>query len=186
MKTFFVIIVICVSMISCEPEADLSRTFLIRKGEHYSTPRLIETLTSNELSFQAKFNSSAIYTFDDRGLQDSKNKLMGFADCNSQHHQNSARFSWQWYNDHLEIHAYCYVDGERKEKFVGVVDLDEYHEYTIRVEETQYVFTLDNGLPVYIERAHKCDKGIYYMLWPYFGGSLAAPHDVTIDIIRQF
>jgi hypothetical protein len=26
------------------------------------------------------------------------------------------------------------------------------------------------------------DKGIYYMLYPYFGGAVAAPHDVRIEL----
>jgi hypothetical protein len=166
----------------CEERADLVRTFIIRKGEHYSTPRIVETLQTNELVFTARFNETAVYHHTEAGFQDSKNKLMGFSDCNSVHHQNSARFGWQWYNEQLEIFAYCYVDGERVEEFVGVVELNEFNKYTISLRENAYVFRLNDNPPVMIQRGNVCTKGVYYKLWPYFGGSLPAPHDVLIEM----
>src|SRR5690554_6022647 len=104
MKTFLNIVVVftAIILIACEPEADMFRTFVMKKGEHYSTPRLVQSLQSNTLLFEARFNESAIYKFSEEGFQDSKNKLLGFADCNSQHHDNSARFGWQWFNEQLE------------------------------------------------------------------------------------
>src|SRR5688572_23124258 len=120
MKTKAVLYAIlsAVFFMACEPEDDLLRKFLIQEGEHYSTTRIVQTLQSNRLEFDSRFDASAQYYFQEGGFQDSKNKLLGFSDCNSLHHQNSARFAWQWYNDQLEIYAYCYVNGQRVEKFV--------------------------------------------------------------------
>ncbi len=167
---------------SCEEEADLYQTFVIRKGEHYATTRKVQMLQSTKLSFEAVFDRSAIYHFETRAEQDAKNKLLGFSDCNSLHHQNSARFAWQWFDEELEIYAYCYVNGERVEKFVGTVELNEVNHYEIRLTNNEYVFFLNGYEPVRIERSPPCTTGAYYMLWPYFGGSLPAPHQVNIRI----
>lgn len=166
----------------CEPEAELVRTFTIPSGDHYSTPRLSESLQSNTLQFYARFDESAVYDFHDAAMQTNVNKLLGFADCNSLHHQNSARFGWRWNNNQLEITAYCYVNSQRVEAFIGTVALNEYNYYEIELTRDAYVFRLNNLEPVFIQRGTTCDTGIYYKLWPYFGGTLAAPHDVHIDI----
>lgn len=179
-------IVFAALLVACEPEADLFKTFVMKKGEHYSTPRLVQSLQSNTLSFEARFNESAVYKFSEEGFQDSKNKLLGFADCNSQHHDNSARFAWQWYREQLEIYAYCYVNGERQEKFIGVVELNTTNRYSITIEGDGYIFKLNDNEPVVMERGNTCDTGVYYMLWPYFGGQLSAPHDVSVDLNIKF
>jgi hypothetical protein len=138
----------------CEPEVEPIKAFVTRKGDHYAYPRIVESLQNRTLAFDAMFNETAVYNFGDAALQSNKNKLLGFSDCNSLHHENSARFAWQWFNERLEIYAYCYANGERIEKFVGVVDLNEYNHYRIEIKEDQYAFILNNETPVYIERGH--------------------------------
>ena len=100
-------------LLSCSEQIDVPfRTFKIPEGKHYST-RAIESLQSTSLAFQVLFDSSAVYQTIDPIQQFSTNKLLGFADCNSLHHENSARFGWQWVNNELQILAYNYVNGER-------------------------------------------------------------------------
>ncbi len=166
----------------CEPAVEPEHTFLIKKGEHYSTPRLVETLQGTRLIFSAKFDSSAQYLFDDKSMQTNKNKLLGFADCNEMHHQNSARFAWQWFNNRLEIFSYCYNNGARVEQFLGTVSLNEYHHFELEVTPAHFIFKLNSQPPVFVEKANTCTQGVYYMLWPYFGGTLPAPHDVRLKI----
>jgi hypothetical protein len=178
----FLVAMVATTLMNCEEEADFYRHFIMRKGEHYATPRLVETLQSNRLAFMAKFGPSCQYYFDEQGFQDSKNKLLGFSDCNSLHHENSARFGWQWLHDRLEIFAYCYVNGQRVEAFVGVVELEKENRYELRIEGGEYVFQLNDLEPVRIQRGSACNTGVYYMLWPYFGGTLPAPHDVHLSI----
>jgi|SRR5690606_20655133 len=187
-RSIFIVLALVVVTFACEPvhEDLFTRTFVIKAGQHYSTPTLMETLQSERLIFRAEFDQSAIYDLGDRALQSSKNKLYGFSGCNSTHHENSARFAWQWFDNQLEIYAYCYVNGERKEEFVGVVKPGEENLYEIRLTDDAYVFYLNNEPKAVVEKDTNCDRGVYYLLYPYFGGSLPAPHDVTIKIRRAF
>lgn len=186
MKTIYILLIPIVIIFSCEPEITPTRHFVVRAGNHYASPKPMETLQQDKLSFDARFDKSAIYDLGDPALQTNKNKLMGFSDCNTLHHDNSARFAWQWLNNRVEIFAYCYTNGERKEAFVGAVEIDTYNQYEIQIQGDRYVFRLNEGEPVYMERGSVCDTGLYYMLWPYFGGSIPAPHDVHIDIMMNF
>lgn len=175
---------LALTLACCEVPLDdkASRDFIIRSGEHYSTPRLYETFTGEKLTFRATFDASAQYVLKDPALQSSKNKLMGYSDCHSAHHANSARFAWQWYNDRLEIFAYCYVDSVRVEEFVGVVEINKGNLYEIRTTDTDYVFFLNGERKADIARTTACEDGLNYMLYPYFGGTLPAPHDVRVNI----
>jgi hypothetical protein len=184
MRNLFVLL-ISILAFSCE-DASFERTFLIREGEHYATHKGIETLQSNALEFYATFDRTAVYDLGDIALQSSKNKLMGFSDCNSLHHDNSARFAWQWYGGKLEIYAYCYVNGVRVEKYIGTVGIGEKNKYTLQCMRDHYAFRLNSQEIVKIERGTTCNKGLYYMLWPYFGGATPAPHDITIVIERIY
>lgn len=173
-----------ISLTGCEPAPEdlFVHHFLIRNGEHYSTPRLAGMLQSDRLVFRAKFDESAMYKFGDAGFQSSKNKLLGFSDCNLLHHQNSARFAWQWFHDRLEIYAYCYVNGARVEEFIGTANLNEENLYEIALTGNEYIFYFDGQRITSIKRGKVCDKGMYYMLYPYFGGTIPAPHNVRIDL----
>jgi hypothetical protein len=184
MRILIILLLITV-MISCE-DATPGRTFLIKQGEHYATHKGIEALQSNTLTFYATFDYTAVYDLGDNALQTNKNKLMGFSDCNSMHHQNSARFAWQWYGGRLEIYAYCYVNGARVEKYIGTVAIGSRNRYSIRCLQNHYEFSLNGEEVVTIQRGDTCDKGLYYMLWPYFGGSIPAPHDITLSIERIY
>lgn len=187
-KSLTVSLVISLFLLTaCEPPAEdpFLREFFIRKGQHYSTPRLAEVLQSETLAFSAEFDQSAVYELGDNFLQTNKNKLFGFADCNSLHHENSARFAWQWFNDRLEIFAYCYVNSVRVEEFVGVVNLHEENLYEIRLENDAYDFYLNGKKAASVKRGNVCNAGAYYMLYPYFGGSVPAPHDIKIVLKRR-
>ena len=176
---------ICASMISCDlpfEEESVSRDFLIRQGEHYSIPRLMETTDSRSIKFKATFDESASYTLDDPSMQTNKNKLLGFSDCSSLHHENSARFGWQWFNGQLEIYAYCYVDSARVEEFLQAIDINEENLYEITKTDEEYIFYINGDRKAAITRSRDCENGVSYVLYPYFGGSVPAPHDVRVKI----
>ena len=156
-------------------------TFTIRKGEHFSGTR-VEFLESKKLKFKAQFDSSAKYDITDPLMWNAKNKLLGFSDCNAHHQTSSARFAWLWMEDDLEIYAYTYVQGERQEAFVGTVEINSVNTYSIELTNDSYLFYLNNYEPVVMPRESNCDRGVYYMLWPYFGGQIPAPHDINISI----
>lgn len=181
MKFFCTALLVSIFITSCEPEYDFYETFVIPAGKHSGTYKS-QTLQAKKLQFSAIFDSSAIYLSLTTENQWDTHKLMGFADCNSHHHENSARFGWRWLDDQLEILAYCYVGKTRIIEKVGTVEIGTENYYSIELRDSSYVFTLNTNPRVYIARASSCTKGAYYMLFPYFGGNEVAPHDIIIRI----
>ncbi|WP_162426410.1 hypothetical protein [Pontibacter pudoricolor] len=153
--------------------------YTIKKGEH-DTKSPLTLRTVSTLKFEATFNASAVYQTIEKVNQADINKLYGISDCNTDHHSNSARYGWRWYNNHLEIHAYTYLNKVRKSELVGVVELNKPYSYEIQLLDNKYVFKL-NDKTVELPR-HCTGKGESYQLYPYFGGDEVAPHDITIAI----
>ncbi|MEP1114877.1 hypothetical protein [Ekhidna sp.] len=173
-------------LISCEQAMEEPyETFFIPSGKHDNGMK-IQSLQTKTLKFSAIFNETAIYETQTLENQEDINKLMGFSDCNSHHHKNSARFGWRWLNNQLEIHAYAYANGERITEYIGSVKLNEPYDYQIQLTNDAYVFYLEGLDPVRITRKSPCTRGLYYMLFPYFGGNEVAPHDMTIQILTKY
>lgn len=171
-----------ISLLSCEPAWEEEyEIFTLPKGKHSGTYP-VQMLQSETLNFHAIFDESAKYESELPENQWDTNKLLGFSQCNSHHHENSARFGWRWINDALEIAAYCYVDGERVIEEMGAIALNEPARFSIQLTDENYIFILNNNPPVQISRSTPCEVGVYYMLWPYFGGDEVAPHDIDVRI----
>ncbi|HET6245157.1 MAG: hypothetical protein H0V01_06595 [Bacteroidetes bacterium] len=156
-------------------------TYTIPAGEHRATSN-VKILTGNELRFKILFDSSAMYTLQDPVNQYSINKLYGFSDCNSQHHNNSARIGWRWLNNKLELFAYCYVESERSSQLLTTIEIGKEYECVLGASDNNYFFTI-NGTTCMVKRG--CNKTkVKYYLYPYFGGTEPATHDITIKIKR--
>ncbi len=180
------ILILITSLLRCEHKIeDPYAIFVIPAGKHDSKWRF-ESLQSRTLKFVAIFDQSAIYQTDLDENQYDINKLMGFSDCNSFHHENSARFGWRWLDRKLEIHAYAYVGGERITEYIGDVSLDTAYDYQLQITSSNYVFYLHDHNPVRISRNSPCDRGLYYMLFPYFGGDETAPQDISIQVLTKY
>lgn len=155
------------------------KTYIIPAGKQ-SSVSTVSFLSGEELRFLAKFDLTAIYATKDTLNQYDLNKLYGFSDCGTPHHNNSARFGWRWFNNRLEIHTYCYSNGARYSQFMTLVELNQEYEYSIKLIGNQYLFTI-NGVSITMPRG--CNgAGNKYRLFPYFGGDEAAPHDISIRI----
>ena len=183
-------IVIIISIISlmfaCEPSfAEPYEVFVIPEGKH-SNGFPLQSLQSNSLEFTAIFDESAMYQSKIEVNQWDVNKLMGFSDCNSFHHQNSARFGWAWQNEQLVIFAYAYVDAERIIQPIGTMALNEPMHFQLSMTSSQYVFQMGDYDEVRFARKNTCTVGMYYMLFPYFGGDEVAPHDITIKVKQHY
>ena len=179
MKTIKFILLVLLLIVACEPVYKIDyQKIKISKGSHSSHLR-VELLQNDIMKYWVKFDSSAIYTSQTKENQWDTNKLFGFSDCNEHHHQNSARFGWRWLENKIDIMIYCYIDGERIIEKIGEVNPMEEHLYNIQMTEDAYHFTLDN-VSQSISRRSSCQKGLYYTLWPYFGGDEKAPHDITL------
>lgn len=154
---------------------------LIKKGDHHSNLSTYKIVNTTELKFAVKFDSSAIYTSKEKDNQADVNKLYGFSDNNKHHHQYSARFGWSWLKEALHLYAYVYNDGKRSITDLGTLAIGEEAECSIKILPTKYIFAIGAKLQS-IERTSTPDSANGYMLYPYFGGDEAAPHDVSIRI----
>ena len=161
--------------------------FTIPKGAHYSGVHAA-LVSQAQLKFQATFDSSAIYTTVDPVNQNAINKLYGFSDCLTVHHDNSARFGWTWNLKALKIDlwAYSYANGgDFHDTYVGSVNPGETHQYEIQTSGTQYLFFLDGVRMAEMQRGCSDSVANGYRLYPYFGGVETAPHAITITVVEN-
>lgn len=157
-------------------------TYLILSGQNFCVGNAYAVDTFHGMRFQAIFDSSCIYANADPSNQADINKLMGFSDSASHHHQNSARFGWNWQDGALRVYAYCYHSGVRQSYELGTVSLNEPHDFNIELRAGQYFFSVDNKYFTLMERAAQEPYAYGYKLLPYFGGDEPAPHDVRIQV----
>lgn len=163
--------------------------YLIPSGHHESRIQngfaadKIRTLKSSHLSFIARFDQTARYDLGNNNQYDI-NKLMGFSDCNSLHHENSIRFGWRYSieKDNIEIFAYAYSNSVMNYHYMGDVAINQNVQYRIQIIDDYFVLSFNESEFVEIKRTSDCDKGLYYLLFPYFGGNEKAPHDISIFI----
>jgi hypothetical protein len=157
------------------------KKYTINKGGHSSGFHL-GLVCKDILEFDVMFTDSAKYKTILRENQFDINKLYGFSDYNSFHHNNSARFGWRWVNDELQIFAYCYVDGERKVQYIGNVELNESYIFKLSLTKDAYLFSIDGNEEISISRKAKMNYGVKYKLYPYFGGDETSPHKMEVYI----
>jgi hypothetical protein len=136
---------------------------------------LNQTLRNDILRFSAKFDHTAV-------SDDDISKLLGFTECNSTPHVNSARFGWRRVEDYIQVYAYVYNNGVRSIHHIADVSLDEYYDYVLIMGTTSYTFQVGE-FGVVVPRTTNCMRGVYYLLQPYYGGNLPAPQDVYIHVI---
>jgi hypothetical protein len=155
------------------------KEYFIPQGSNYSTQNEYHAFRSPELSFAAIFDSSAIYQTVDPANQADINKLYGVSDGNTHHQDNSARFGWNWDGKTIQIFAYCYAGSVRENKLIATTEIGQSHNYSIRVDNSRYIFQFDNKIE-YMHREITDSVLNGYSLYPYFGGDEPAPHDVRI------
>ena len=157
------------------------KEYLIPANQHSAIGSGLRILNKTSMHFQAQFDSTCIYSVKNAENATDINKLYGFSDCGSAHHQNSARVGWVWNGSAIELHAYCYTSGVRSSKLMGTIVPGEPAEITISVQPQQYVFEW-NGKKTIMKRSCDSDKIEGYQLFPYFGGDETAPHDIHVFI----
>ncbi len=163
-----------------------ARVYRIRKGEHFAdgTLNVNQWFIGKKLRFQARFDPSNAYTLPP-GDQADSNKLFGFSDCGQYAGNSSARIGWRWYRNRLEITAVAHYEGTwHLHEILGIADFNRIHDFEIELspDRAHYRFRYDQGPPVEMKR--DCDSPILwgYVLYPYFGGNLPAPHDMQVSV----
>jgi hypothetical protein len=147
---------------------------IIRKGTH--SPLRFPCMTgSTELVHKVTFTESCRY--DIGAEQADVNKLFGIGYL-PHHHRNSVRFGWRYQHagGMVEVLAYWYHEGSRMFIPMGLVSIGTPHVYVMRRHENMHQLYLDKTLleiPVPAPRYG-------FLLRPYFGGNMTAPHDIEI------
>ena len=163
--------------------------YTIQQGNHECDQRSIKSVSGTSMNFTVKFDSSAVYpaVITDYNHAYDVNKLWGFSEgINNQY--NSARIGWRWLNDRLELFAYVYINGtllrdpvSYDPPFIKTVSIGSEINCSIAVSGNDYLFTVD-GMVVKTPRGTSSAKYNGYQQYPYFGGTLTAPHLITIYI----
>jgi hypothetical protein len=186
----------CLLFFSCQKELEdtlvhespttpgISKSFIdynIKKGEQYCDKNGFKQVKITTMKFTVKFDSTAIYTTIDPANQGDINKLYGFSDNKSQHHEFSARFGWRWYKNALNLMAYYYNNSVVEWKDLGNVEIGKEHACAINIFADHYDFVL-NGKTTQAPRKSTGAAAEGYQLYPFFGGTENAPHDIKILI----
>lgn len=151
----------------------------IRRGEHYCRENVPEWIEGTQLNVTAYFNESNLYEQPHQNAD--INKLMGF---NEGHPHDSARIGWKVINGQIYVYPYVHYKGknlgaENPEGFL--MPLRTPLLFCIKVIPGSYVFNL-NGHWVTLPRNSQEKKFSGWKLYPYFGGDLPAPHNMSFGI----
>lgn len=183
--------------------------FKIRKGKHNSTPfKFWVWCRKKTFNWRVKFYTECIYEVNGVDQSDT-NKLCGvgylsklrlikhkyfnrfwFYTFEPMHHTDSARFGWRYHaqKNQMELLAYCYVNRNRVIKSICFVDIAAEYRLRLEINNGVYVFKcLDSEIDHIIGMAmvnSRNFKNIKYMLRPYFGGNLTAPHTMYINLLK--
>ena len=155
-------------------------TFTIQKGAHYCDQNPVKNITTSEMKFMVKFDSSAIYQTELPENQYAINKLWGFSE-GTNNHFNSARIGWSWTENALRLYGYAYVSGQMHYQEITSVSIGAEISCSIKPGEETYLFTA-NGVSVSLPRGTSGSQVSGYQQYPYFGGNETAPHLITILI----
>lgn len=182
MKQWLICIIILIS--ACNKyNADGFRIYTIKKNRHRSVIKVNRT-QKQSFDIQVQFDESAQYDSQDPANQLDVNKLWGVSDCGTTHSKNSIRFGWRWDLDaeQIEILMYRRKNSEFSFKSLGYTNIGNLNYMSLNITADSYVMTL-NGVTDSMSRSCDTPCSRYY-LYPYFGGTDRAPHDVTI-LIKQ-
>lgn len=177
----------------------------IKKGRHYRNffscilPR-IRFKKRFETEYYVQFDESCKYELSENKTQ--VNKLLGIGHIH--HHINSVRLGWRYIKDidKIELLPYYYENGERV-----IVDNKQTPERKIYVNcgevfKVRFIYSFNNTLNYVQTGIYINDTMVDVHLWfnnndmlknlpflyecfPYFGGKIAAPHRMVINVDRK-
>lgn len=166
--------------------------FSIHKGNHRSWPFMFGLHVKPWMERDVVFDETAAYELPGSD-DDDVNKLFGFGYINGGHHQDSARFGWNYNNStgRIRLFAYCYVNGMRI--IQELCEVLPHKKVRLIISESlskRYVFSVHDGYNNWHEMAvanipFNHDKKWKYKLGCFFGGNNPAPQDITIKISRK-
>lgn len=140
---------------------------------------------SKHVGYEVVFNSSCEYELPKK-YQPDTNKVFGFS-VGLDRHMDSARFGWHWENGEIHICAYVYNDGTKIIRPMTTVQLGVKTYLSIEMIDDKYVFTiaLGNGQQTIYELDTNTKFMPGFSLWPFFGGRMTAPHDISVEMSKS-
>ena len=189
MKMPLILVAAALLLAACHKSATLPAApsftcYTIRAGQQYCNQSHYQPVSVHEMKFTVRFDSTAIYQTVDPGNQDDINKLYGFADNHTDHHQYSARFGWRWSKGALRLFAYVYNEGSMSAQELGTIAIGAPVACSIKVLQGAYVFSVNGSIST-MPRMASTEKGEGYQLYPYFGGDESAPHEIRVYIREE-
>ena len=153
---------------------------IIRKNTHAPIRLPVLIMKPKKLSFSVEFTASCKYSIGVEQLD--INKLFGVGYFPS-HHTNSVRFGWRYISgDEIEILAYWYHNRVRQWDVIGCVDIGKEYEFSLIPGKSNHVLSVRSDGPPANKIVNVPSFGPGYLLRPYFGGNMKAPHDIEIII----
>lgn len=161
---------------------------------------------NKEFNIRVMFHGDCVYRLSEN--YDQINKLAGqsfrflpFYDKESNsikpgHQKDSVRFGWRCINGiDIEIMAYAYIDGVRKDRMMLSISAEEWVSLNFKETDSYYIFSAisESGEAAIVKfkknRTKKGFLGLFiHRLYPYFGGKIAAPHNMRIELkyVKKF
>ena len=149
--------------------------YTIKAGDHECSPRKVNIGFRDDYEWNVRFDSSCIYYFPDKEDQYDVNKLVGRGYMNG----DSARFGWRWWQGQLELLAYIHDNGSITKTLITKLVIGKQYKLGIYKSSDIYRFEA-NGVVIPIHKSR--NRIISYPMYPYFGGTQAAPHEIKIEI----
>ena len=164
------------------------KCYEIKKGKHYPKGIHFGITFYKRVAFRCYFDESCLY---DHGSGENYdiNKLFGFSTTYF-HHKQSGRVGWRCLDgENIQLVTYSYNDWFRDgydSNVIGIVKPNEEFMCTVEDRETHYRYTFDKGKEFNEDNDAKLPDWFFfhYILYPYFGGNLPAPHDMKIYLER--
>ena len=149
----------------------------IKKGKHNSSPNF-KGLRAKKVNWEGSFDASCIYTLTSN--QGQINKLVGLSDKINPH-KNSVRVGWRGdlNGASISIFAYVYKDGVRTQDLIDVISPEDNFKVVVCRDNIWYEAPGGRWAQNFPTGLSKRDNKMY-LLSPYFGGEMKAPHDMYI------
>ena len=152
--------------------------YFFREGDFYARgPR-----TMDKVGHLMKF-TAVIYDgwYKEPVFDTQLNKLYGVSESRNRH-KNSMRIGWQAgiQENTISLYAYFYVDGVRNWEYLTEVYIGE--EIICSIQRTAMYWNVYVNNTTFSTLVRHSFKGNLRRLYPYFGGDVPSPKNITISI----
>ena len=164
----------------------------IKKGKHSSGFHLGITF-KKKITFDCIYDSYALHGALGDNDEYDISKLFGFS-TTWFHHKQSGRVGWRCLDGkNIQLLTYSYNKGKRDIKehdILGTVKPNEWFTCSIEDLEDKYEYTFKkSGWTKKVVTKYDAKSKdwfiFHYLLYPYFGGNKAAPHNMKITVNKK-